>query len=121
MGCWKSLQLGTPMIPRDVSWYSPSAGSAHSLYCSGVQKGASPAWKGHIHQWAPATAAVGELGTTGLSAGTARTSLQRGEPRLGMGSRGIAASAPPLPAAGAFSCKPRKGLLEIEPRAVTWG
>lgn len=42
----KSLQLGTAVAPRDTRWYSPSAGSAHSLYCSGVQKGASPAGKG---------------------------------------------------------------------------
>lgn len=38
-----------------------------------------------------------------------------------MGSRDIAASAPPLPAAGAFSYKPRRGLLEIPPRGVNWG
>lgn len=44
---------GMQGLPR----YSLSAGSAHSLYCSGVQKGASPAGTGQSHHrgmpWGP--------------------------------------------------------------------
>ena len=45
---WKvskvSIAAPTPIIPLGP-WYGPRAGSAHSLCCSGVQKGASPAKK----------------------------------------------------------------------------
>lgn len=64
-GCWKSPPARDTRGTQGISRYSPSAGSAHSLYCSGVQKGASPAWKGQIHQWAPATAAARDLGPLG--------------------------------------------------------